>query len=143
MMTDRLHRLYKFMILYLFGGFSYILIELIWRGYSHWTMFVLGGICFLAVGDLNESHPWERPLWLQMLLSAFLITALEFFCGVIVNVLLGWDVWDYSNLPLNVMGQICVPFSILWFFLSLPVIVMDDYLRWKWFGEEKPHYKIL
>ena len=45
---------------------------------------------------------------------------------MIVNIILQWNVWDYSNVPFNVMGQICLPFSIIWFFLSLPAIVPAD-----------------
>lgn len=65
-------------------------------------------------------------LWKQMLLGSVIITLLEFVCGCIVNLLLHWNVWDYSNLPFNILGQICLPFSILWFFISFVAIVIDD-----------------
>ena len=77
-----------------------------------------------------------------MLIGSCIATVIEFISGLIINVWLGLDVWDYSNLPLNVMGQICLPFSIIWFFMSLLCIVLDDYLRYWFFGEEKPHYSI-
>lgn len=79
----------------------------------------------------------------QMVLSSLLITALEFITGCIVNLWLGWKVWDYSRLPYNFKGQICLIFSVAWFFLSLAAILLDDYLRYKLFDEEKPYYKIL
>ncbi len=78
-----------------------------------------------------------------MVLSSLIITALEFTTGLIVNVWLKMDIWDYSNLPYNFMGQICLFYSFLWFLVSSVAIVMDDYLRYKLFQEEKPHYKIL
>ena len=128
------------LILFGIGGILYYFIEIIWRGYSHWTMFLLGGICFLLVGLINEI--FELSLVKQMTISTVIITIAEFICGCIVNLQLGWNIWDYSELPLNVMGQICLPYSVLWFFLSLIAIILDDYLRFRLFGEEKPRYKL-
>lgn len=128
------------LILFGIGGILYYFIEIIWRGYSHWTMFLLGGICFLLVGLINEI--FEFSLVKQMTISTVIITIAEFICGCIVNLQLGWNIWDYSELPLNVMGQICLPYSLLWFFLSAFAIMLDDYLRHWLFGEEKPEYKL-
>ena len=77
-----------------------------------------------------------------MVLSALIITALEFITGLIVNIWLKMDIWDYSQLPYNFMGQICLLYSIFWFLVSSVAIVLDDFLRYKIFNEEKPHYKI-
>ena len=65
----------KYITLGVAGGLLYILIETAWRGYSHWTMFVLGGICFLALGLINEVMPWEMPLCEQVLIGACIVTA--------------------------------------------------------------------
>ena len=121
-------------------GVSYVLIELIYRGYSHWSMFILGGLCGICIGMLNECIPWEMPLWLQAGIGAVIITVLEFICRCIVNLALGWNVWDYSNTPLNILGQVCLPFAIIWFVIAHFGIVLDDYLRYWLFKEEKPHY---
>ena len=127
-------------ILTCFGGSIYVMMEILWRGYSHWSMFLLGGICFIALGLINEIIPWNMPLYQQMAIGSLVITGIEFISGCILNLWLKMNVWDYSNLPFNIKGQICLPFTILWFFLSLVAIVLDDYLRWKLFGEEKPNY---
>lgn len=127
-------------VLFCVGGIVYIVIELLWRGYSHWSMFFLGGLCFLVIGWLNERMEWETPLLLEMLLGAFLITVLEFGFGYIFNIRLGLNVWDYSDMPLNIMGQVCLPYMLLWFILSFFCIVMDDNLRYYLFGEEKKKY---
>lgn len=132
----------KTFILFLVGGIAYIIIELLYRGYSHWTMFLLGGLCFILIGGINNYISWDMLLWKQMLLGSVIITLLEFVCGCIVNLLLHWNVWDYSNLPFNILGQICLPFSILWFFISFVAIVLDDYIRYWFFDEEKPHYNL-
>ena len=118
----RMHRLLnKYLFLFDVGGLLYILIELAWRGWSHWTMFILGGICFINLGLINEVLPWSMPLWQQVLIGAVGITILEFLTGCIVNLWLGWGVWDYSNLLGNILGQVCPQYALLW----LPV-----YLHW-------------
>lgn len=141
-------KFWKHLILFLIGGTIYLLIEIIWRtflhsGSTHWTMFVLGGFSFLAVGGINEYFSWDMSLILQSLIGSIIITAGEFLTGTIVNIWLKFNVWDYSNLPFNIMGQICLPFSILWFFVATVAIMLDDYLRYIIFGEEKPQYKII
>ena len=138
-----MNKLLKYYTLGTLGGTVYVFIELMWRGYSHWSMFLLGGICFIALGLINEVIPWDMPLIAQMLIGCAIITALEFITGCIVNLWLGWDVWDYSDLPYNLLGQISVMSSIGWYFLSAVGIVLDDWLRYIFFGEEKPRYTII
>lgn len=133
----------KYTILFIIGGIVYNLIEILWRGYTHWTMFILGGICFICLGLINEFIPWNMPLCIQMLIGAVTITTLEYITGYIVNIKLGMNVWDYSNLPFNLNGQICLLFSVLWYFISVIGIILDDIIRWKLFKEEKPTYKII
>jgi len=143
-MNQKLENIFlKNAFLFTVGGIIYILMEIISRGYSHWTMFLLGGVCFLCLGYINRFLPWKTPLTLQMLIGMGIITALEFITGTIVNICLGWHVWDYSNIPYNLLGQISLQSSIGWYFLSVIGIVLDDYLRYWIFCEEKPHYKIL
>lgn len=131
----------KYLALFFIGGTIYVSIEHIWRGWSHWTMFILGGICFIALGLINEVLDWNTPMVLQMAIGCAIITTLEFITGCVVNIGLGWDVWDYSQYPLNFLGQISVGSSVLWYFLSAVGIVLDDTIRWKAFGEGKPKYK--
>lgn len=52
-----------------------------------------------------------------------------------------WNVWDYSNMPFNLLGQICLPFTVIWFFLSAVAVVLDDWIRHILWGEDIPHYK--
>lgn len=111
------------------GGLVYMGIEILWRGHTHWSMGVLGGLCFILIGILDEvqDHP---PLWFQMLQGAAMVTWLEFLTGLIVNVWLGWNVWDYSDIPGNLMGQVCPQFSVAWFFLSAAAIKLENALHW-------------
>lgn len=133
----------KCAILALCGGGAYFVIEMIWRGHSHWTMAVLGGICFVLIGSINEFFPWEMPLVLQGLIGATVVTVLEFYAGVVLNLWLGLGIWDYSGLPLNLLGQICVMYSILWIPLAVVAVILDDWLRHRLFGEEWPTYHLL
>lgn len=133
---------FKYLVLLLIGGMIYVLIELLFRGRSHFTMFILGGVCFVSVGLINEVLPWNTPFQLQMLLGGSIITVLEFISGCILNLYFGLGIWDYSNQPGNILGQICPLFSLLWVFLSGLAIVLDDYLRYRLFNEEKPHYTL-
>lgn len=130
----------KHLILMMIGGALYVLLELLWRGYSHWTMFFLGGMCFVVLGLLNEIIPWEVPLWRQALLGTAIVTAAEFITGCVVNLWFRWRVWNYSHMPGNILGQICPQYMILWFPVSIAGIMLDDWLRYWLFGEEKPHY---
>lgn len=132
----------KYIGLWSCGAYIYGLIEIAFRGYTHISMGILGGICLIIIGSINKIFGFDVPLLLQMVLSAIIITSLEFITGIIVNVWLGLDIWDYSCMQGNIMGQICPVFFFVWLFLSLPAIFLDDYIRYFMFGEQKPHYRI-
>lgn len=133
-------QLWKYLVLFGIGGTCYLLIEILYRGHTHWTMGILGGICFIFIGLINNVLGFQTSLLLQMLISAVIITVLEFLSGLLLNVYLGLNIWDYSHLPFNIMGQVCLPFFVIWFFLSPLAIFADDFIRWKFFHESKPHY---
>lgn len=130
----------KYLFLFFTGGCIYYCLEILFRGRSHVAMIAVGGLCFLLCGLLNEVISWKTPLVKQMLMCTMLITLVEFISGVILNLWLNLGIWDYSDMPLNIWGQICIPFCILWYFLSAVAIILDDYLRYWLFNEEKPHY---
>ncbi len=132
----------KYIFLFLTGGFLYGGIENIFRGYSHISMCIAGGICFVLIGLLNKVYSWKMALLSQMVISALIITVVELITGLIVNVWLDLNVWDYSSLPYNFLGQICLLFTNIWFLLSFFAILLDDYLRYYILKEEKPKYKI-
>lgn len=132
----------KYIMLFIIGGLIYTTLEIIFRGYTHWAMGVVGGFCFILLGLINEMLPWSTPLALQMLIGSIIITFIEFVSGCILNIWLKLNIWDYSNLPFNILGQICLPFSILWYFISAIGIVIDDYIRYIYFDEEYPRYKL-
>lgn len=137
---NKLKELIKCLILFLLGGGMYICLEMLWRGYSHWTMGIVGGLCFVIIGGLNNYIPWKMTLQKQAAIGTLVVISIEFVSGIILNLFLQLHIWDYSNLPFNILGQICLPFTILWFFLCIVAIIVDDYLRYFLFHEEKPEY---
>lgn len=130
------------LILFLIYGVAYYLIEVAFRGHSDLAMFVVGGVCGVAIGLINEVFTYETSLIVQGLIGMMIVTSIEFITGYILNVRMGLGIWDYSSLPFNIMGQVCLLFSCYWFLLSILVVVIDDFLRERLFGERREHYRI-
>ena len=103
-------------------------------------MFMLGGVCFLLIGGINEFLPWRWSITTQSFIGAVLITAAELIAGCILNLWLGLDIWSYSEKPYNLLGQICAENCFYWLILSPVGIVLDDFIRYKLFGERRPKY---
>lgn len=106
-------KIWKQCVLFYLGGMSYCGLELLWRGRTHGSMFVLGGLCFLALGRIGRL---QRPAWVKAALGCLLITGGELLTGLLVNRQFG--VWDYRGYALNFRGQICALYSLLWLLLS-------------------------
>lgn len=111
-------RLWKNSLLFYLGGMGYTGLELLFRGFTHGSMFVLGGLCFVIIGKLR----FLKTLWVRLVAAAGIVTVLELLCGLAVN--RNYQVWDYRNLPLNYRGQICLTFSLLWIPVSLAAILL-------------------
>ena len=108
------------------GGLLYGLIEILWRGWTHWSMVLCGGLCFLVMYLISG-----LPLCLmkKCVLSSAAICTAEFYTGCLVNLRLGWNVWDYSAERLNLLGQICPRFALLWLLLSVPGLWLCSRIR--------------
>ena len=118
-------KFYKQFLRFCVGGLAYVGVELLWRGYSHISMFFAGGTCFLLLGKLMRMKP-RLPLLLRGCMGALAITQVELLTGLLVN--RQYAVWDYRDAPLNFFGQICLPFSLLWIPLSLVGMWLYDLL---------------
>ena len=129
--------LLKNLILLCIFGCLYSNIELLWRNKTDVRMILVGGICGVLIGLINEIQP-KISLFFQSLISTAIVLIVEFLFGYYFNIIQGLNIWDYSDLPFNLMGQICLPYAILWLFLSIICIYVDDLLRYKLFGKEKP-----
>lgn len=130
----------KYLFLFYMGGSIYYYIEVMFRGYSYLSMFVLGGICFIYCGLQNEKTAWDYPFWKQLAKSELFVLIAEFITGCILNLWFGLGIWDYSNLPGNILGQTSWQFALLFLPVCAFGIIFDDYLRYWFFNEEEPHY---
>ena len=118
----------EYLCVFLAGGVIYGLLEMMWRGFTHWSMTAAGGICVLIIHMLNHRLR-HRSTVLRCALGCAVITAVELAAGVIVNLLLGLNVWDYSGMYGNFLGQICPAFSFLWFLISFPACIFSNAAR--------------
>ena len=112
--------------LFFAGGTGYIALEFLWRGWSHFSMFLAGGTCFLLLGKLGAARP-RLPLALRGIAGAGIITMIELLAGLIFN--RDYGVWDYRHLPMNFHGQICLRFFLLWIPLSLGAMALYCFLQ--------------
>ena len=117
---------------FLVGAAGYSLLEVLWRGYTHWSMTVTGGICLLLVYTLDTRLP--IPFLPKVMLSGLVITSVEFGVGLVVNRLFSWGVWDYSRVPLNLLGQIALPYTLLWLLLSALLLPLCRFLNHSFSG---------
>ena len=120
----------KNLLLLLGGGVGYYLIEVIYRGFSHWTMGICGGICLLGIYYINKKFALFS-YGTRAFMGALLITLVEFITGYIVNIKLGLNVWSYSHIPLNLLGQISLLFSCIWYFMSLGACLSISFIERK------------
>lgn len=111
-----------------FGGIIYGLVEVLTRGYTHWTMVLTGGIVFTVLYLINGKFG-NTSIILRCLLGCLVITTAEFVVGCIVNIDFGMNVWDYSRQKYNLMGQICPLFSFGWFMICIPAAGMSYFLK--------------
>ena len=133
--------LQAYIIMFFTGGFIYCGIEILYRGFSHISMLITGGICFLLVGVVENMLGESASVIAQMVVCGLMITVIEFLVGMIVNKQMHLNVWDYSGEQYNLKGQICLLNTNLWFLLSGPAIFLYDFMRYVLMGISLPHYK--
>ena len=121
----------KILILWAALGVMYVAMETVFRGYSHPSMLIVGGLCGVLVGAINQ-HPrfYNAPVVLQSIVGAVIVLAVEFLAGCVLNLWLGLDVWDYTGQPGNILGQVCPLFGLLWFLIMPLAIWAEDTARW-------------
>ena len=113
--------------IFLIGAIGYSIIEILWRGYTHWTMSLTGGICFLLIYMIFTKYNY-MPIIAKCLLGTAVITTMELIVGCVVNLYLKWNVWDYSGYHYQLFGQICLFYSVMWFLLCIPLSYFIDFL---------------
>jgi uncharacterized membrane protein len=109
--------------------------------YTSLWMLPFGGVIavvfnlFLLIPIFNKI----QFLPLLMLIGCIIITGVELLGGLLLNKKLKLNIWDYSNskikigsvtIPLNFKGQIDIYHSILWAFMSLPILYFSKIIEW-------------
>ncbi len=112
------------------GGIGYGVIELLWRGRTHWTMILAGGICFVFFSKIADKYK-KRRLIFKATLCALGVTAVELLFGIVFNLIFKMNIWDYSNMPLNILGQVCPLYTLFWGVLGCAFIPLADYLNYR------------
>ncbi len=110
------------------GALGYGLIEILWRGYTHPSMLTAGGICFVFFAKIGEKLK-NASVFKKAIIGSGFITFIELVFGIIFNIILKKNVWDYSKMPLNFKGQICLLYSVFWGFLSIIFIPFATYVK--------------
>ena len=136
------------MLMWTWGGTLYFFMEVVYKtltgnpDHISWTMIIVAFILCIPLERFGDELPWEMHMILQTIICAVAITITELISGLILNVWLGLHVWDYSELPFNFMGQICLQFSLLWVVLSYFGIKAFDWIRYTIVGGIRPQYKM-
>lgn len=118
----------KYLFLFCFGGLGYGLIEIAFRGYTHWSMIITGGSAFLCLYIINKTFE-NVSNHKKALAGALVITTLELTVGLVVNKTFNLAVWDYTNTPVNFLGVISLPFCVCWYVISFIVLKMFNIIN--------------
>ncbi len=129
--------------LFVFGFMAYITVEVLYRGHSYPLMGALGGAAVVFPDLISRKSAYGADIILTSALNAAAITALELGIGLLsLNGLLP-VMWDYSALPLNYRGMICLPFTAAWFLLSVAACIITDLMNYYFFGDDgAPRYRL-
>ncbi len=119
------------LLFFLCGTVLYPSLEILYRGRTHISMAVAGGLSALLLYGLHHLFS-EHSLLLRAVIGGGIVTVLEFIFGVVFNIFLGLSVWDYSDLPLQLMGQVSFSYFLLWCGLSLAVGLVVRRLDKEW-----------
>ncbi len=121
-------RVLEYFLVYTLGAVTYGMMEILFRGFTHWTMFMAGGLCFTILYHIFNKRK-RYSLLMYCLIGTSVITGVELVFGCVFNLGLGWNVWDYSHYPMDFLGQICLSFTLLWFILSAPILWIAKALK--------------
>lgn len=127
---------YEYIIIFSIGAICYSLIEILWRGFTHWTMSITGGIALLTIYILNTKII-SGSLYKRCLIGCLAITLIEFVVGFFVNIVYKMNVWNYSKIPFHILGQVCPRFTFLWFLLCFPATSLCQFIYKRFFSKPK------
>ena len=134
-------KIFKILSIWFIIGCLYFVLEGLWRipttgGYANIVMLPIGGLCGLCLGSINQIPKfYNMKIIYQSLIGSIIITSIEFISGCILNIWLNLGIWNYSNTPFNICGQVCLLYSFLWFLICPFGIWLEDIIRYKLWDE--------
>ena len=145
---DKISNILLSILMCSWSGVIYFLLEVFWKTIHgepekiSWTMLILAIVLSIPVERFGAELPWKMSLLIQSLICATAVTIAELLVGILLNIILGMGIWDYSHMPFNFLGQICLYFFILWYFLCFIFIQVFDWIRYFIKGGQRPIYKL-
>jgi uncharacterized membrane protein len=131
-----LKNLIRFIIVGTFSGLVYMGIEVLYRNYTHWTMMICSGLAVSIIGLFDEDKRKSLKIYQQCFIGMVIATLCELITGLTTRHF-GLTIWDYSNEWMNYKSIICPLFSLVWFTITPLGIFIDNFIRYKFFKEEK------
>ena len=104
---------------FLLGAVGYPVLELIYRRKTHYSMALAGGLSTMLLRYISQL---PCGIGTKGILGGIGITGIEYACGQIWN--RNYQVWDYRHIPLNLHGQICLPYTLIWCTLSAGLLTV-------------------
>ena len=123
-----------YILIFLIGEVGYCLIELLWRGRTHPSMALAGGLSFCLILVIQTRLKPLKFIY-RCIASGLGITAIELAFGSIFNLWLKQSVWDYTAVPFNFLGQVCLLYTVLWSLLSAPLLIISGLLKDKFLAK--------
>ena len=133
-------RVLKVLTIWFLMGMVYFVIEGIWRipkgGDANISMLFVGGLCGLLIGSINQIPKfYNMSVFKQSLIGTGIVLVIEYTAGYILNIKMGLDIWDYSDMFFNINGQICLEFGLIWLLIMPAAIWLEDFIRFKFWNE--------
>ena len=130
----------KVLTIWFLMGMVYFVIEGIWRipkgGDANISMLFVGGLCGLLIGSINQIPKfYNMSVFKQSLIGTGIVLVIEYTAGYILNIKMGLDIWDYSDMFFNINGQICLEFGLIWLLIMPAAIWLEDFIRFKFWNE--------
>lgn len=130
----------KVLTIWFLMGMVYFVIEGIWRipkgGDANVVMLPIGGLCGLLIGSINQIPKfYNMSVFKQSLIGTGIVLVIEYTAGYILNIKMGLDIWDYSDMFFNINGQICLEFGLIWLLIMPAAIWLEDFIRFKFWNE--------
>lgn len=138
----RAKKFVSYLLMLTWAGYTYVVLELLFRQKSDITMLFCASICTMPMIFLNNVFTYKMSILIQSAICALLSTFVELIFGLIFNQ--DYHIWDYSSMMFNYKGQICLGFFFIWMGLSVPVIMFMDWLEYNIFytTDETPYYML-